>query len=435
LDQSEEKIQKIQKMYKEVSSDEVLKKEIEELKKERETLQSKLIALQKGRRAARKQLDKKDDAKLKQKTVESLLGWMRTKQTKKYGLIPSFSGDDSLKDISYSYDQALSVVAFSLCGDKERAKRILDFYKYHAKKNESDVFFNAYYTSGTPSEYVVHVGPNIWLGMAALQYFLLTEDASYLQMTKRISLWLKKNMDEEGGLKGGPGVDWYSTEHNLDAYAFFDMLYYVTKDKEYFRLKEKTLGWITKHGYDSEQKRFKRGKGDSTIATDTFSWGIAAIGPEILKEKEMNPYSIMDYAEKNSRVTVSYRNRHDQVIEVTGFDFAKARNVGRGGVVSTEWTAQMIVAYTIMADYCWRNKDFKKSEIYADLYDFYLNELQKMFIASTNKTGISHLCLPYASQPQADTGHGWRTPGGKKTESLSGTCYYLFALRNFKPIS
>ena len=434
LADSEEKIEKLSRMYEEVSADEDLKKEIQNLKKEQEDLKIRLTAIQKGKKEAKKQIRKIRDIQVDTKTVESLLGWMRTKQTNKFGLVPSFSGGTE-HSVAYTYDQALAVIAFSLCGDDDRAKRILDFYRKFAQKNEKDIFYNAYFPSGPPSEYLVHVGPNTWIGIAAVQYFLITGDPEYLPMARGIAKWLKTFMDEEGGLKGGPGITWYSTEHNLDVYAFFDMLYYVTQIDEYLSLKEKSFGWIVEHAYDSEQKRFKRGKGDSTIATDTFSWGIAAIGPEVLVKHAMDPFSIIEYAEKNCLTTVSYRNRHDQVIEVTGFDFAKSRHIGRGGVISTEWTSQMIMAYNIMARFTQQSGNVKQAGRFWDKYQFYLNELQKMLIVSTSKTGVSHLCLPYASQPKADTGHGWRTPGGQKTESLSGTCYYLFSQKAFNPIS
>ncbi|MCK5706095.1 MAG: PilZ domain-containing protein [Candidatus Aureabacteria bacterium] len=435
LKEAEQKINKFGKMYDEVSKDDSLKKEVEQLKSERKSVKDRLTAIEKGRLAATKQLKKVTDFELDQKTAISLLSWMKMKQTRKFGLIPSFSGNKDVEAVSYTYDQALAVTAFGLFGNDARAKKILDFYKNFAGKDELGAYYNGYYTSGDPAEFVVHVGPNVWLGISAVQYFFLTGDPAYLQMARKIATWLQKSMDSDGGLKGGPEVSWYSTEHNLDAYAFFNMLYAATKNNEYMKSRDRVFGWIVEHAYDSKSKRFKRGKGDSTIATDTFSWGIAAIGPAALIKHSMDPFSIISYAEENCKETVSFRNRNGQIINVTGFDFAKARNLGRGGVISTEWTAQMIAAYKIMADFTRSTGNAKQSIKYIEKYRYYLNELQKMFIVASSKTGVTHLCLPYASQPDADTGHGWRTPGGKKTESLSGTAYYLFAMKGFNPIS
>jgi hypothetical protein len=43
-------------------------------------------------------------------------------------------------------------------------------------------------------------------------------------------------------------------------------------------------------------------------------------------------------------------------------------------------------------------------------------------------------CLPYATQDFVDTGHGWTTPKGNSTGSLSGTTYALFACYNYNPL-
>jgi hypothetical protein len=435
LKESEEQIAKLDKLYKEVSADESIKAEIQKLTSEKEEIKDKLSLMEKGRAEARKQAEKIVDKQLSPLTIRSLLDWMKIKQTRNFGLIPSFSGDESLKAVSYTYDQALAAMAFSVSGEPERARKILDYYKNFAQQDENNVYYNGYYTAGQPSEYVVHVGPNTWIGIAAVQYFLMAGDSSFLQVAKNIAAWLEKFMDADGGLKGGPGVSWYSTEHNLDAYAFFDMLHFATKDEKYSVLKNRSLKWIKEHAYDAKQKRFKRGKGDSTIATDTFSWGIAAVGPETLIKENMDPFSIIDFAEENCKVTVQFKNRQGQIVEVTGFDFAKARNVGRGGVVSTEWTSQMTVAYSILSRFTQNNGNGQQSGKLREKYNFYLNELQKMLIVSSTKTGATHLCLPYASQADADTGHGWRTPSGEKTESVAGTCYYLFAIKEFNPIS
>jgi len=402
-------------------------------------LVSKIESIRKGRIRVRKATIKKDKKKktlLVKKTINSILGWMKSRQFKYNGLIPSFTGDKELQNIAYSYDEALAVISFCLCKEYQRAKKILDFYYLFAPKDSREkVYYNAYFLSGKPSEYVIHTGPNTWIGIASLQYYLFTGDTRYMQLARRIANWLRKSMDAEGGLKGGPNVSWYSTEHNLDAFAFFDLFYKITGNIDYKQSRDKIFSWLMNHSMDKKLKRFKRGKGDSTIATDTFSWGIAAIGPEKLNESGMDPDAIIKFAEKNCRVKTLFRNTNGQIIEVIGFDFAKARNLPRGGVISTEWTAQMIVAYALLKKYYWEKGDFDKSEKYEEQYDFYINELQKMLIVSTDKRGFSYLCLPYASQPNADTGHGWRTPSGQKTESLSASCYYIFALKKFNPIS
>ena len=176
-----------------------------------------------------------------------------------------------------------------------------------------------------------------------------------------------------------------------------------------------------------------RGKGDATIATDTFSWAVAAIGPEVLRKIEFDPEEIMSFAEDHCKVTVSYKQPGGKVAKATGFDFSKGQNIGRGGIISTEWTAQMIVSFGILARYFDALGEAEKSALYQDKAHFYLNELQKLLITSPSRTGQGKGCLPYASVDNADTGHGWRTPKGARTGSVAGTAYGIFAWTGFNP--
>ena len=367
--------------------------------------------------------------------LKQMYGWLKSHQNLRTGLVASFEGDPSLEDWGFTYDQSLVCQTFLLFGDVKNAEAILSFYDKRADQ-ENGAFFNTYNTvDGRPVEHVIHAGPNIWLGIAALQYEHRMKDGRFLPLAKRIGEWTIRMQDPEGGIKGGPAFTWYSTEHNLDAYAFFRMLYQVTKDEKYKKASDKVLNWIIKYAYSVKERRINRGKGDATIATDTFSWSIAALGPATLKGIEFDPEAIMDFAEKHCEVTVSYKQPSGKIAKARGFDFAKAENIGRGGVISTEWTAQVIVTYQILADYFESKGDKDKAALYREKTNFYLNELQKLIITSPSRTGQGRGCLPYASVDSVDTGHGWRTPKGKRTGSVSGTAYGVFAWAGYNPFS
>ena len=79
-----------------------------------------------------------------------------------------------------------------------------------------------------------------------------------------------------------------------------------------------------------------------------------------------------------------------------------------------------------------RNPD--KSKGYLEKAFFYFNELQKMLITSPSRAGREDPCLPYASSPFVDTGHGWRTPKGDRTGSLASTAYFLLAYYGYNPL-
>jgi len=177
----------------------------------------------------------------------------------------------------------------------------------------------------------------------------------------------------------------------------------------------------------------RRGKGDSTIATDTYAWSIAAIGPAKLKEIGMHPGDIMDFAEEYCGVEVDFRRPDSNVVRVKGFDFAAQRHLARGGVVSTEWTAQMILSFKLLADFYYDSQP-EKAWLYREKADDYLWQLSRMVISSPSPTGQGRGCLPYASSDSVDTGHGWFTPKGSSTGSVAGTAYTLFAYYGWNPL-
>jgi hypothetical protein len=365
--------------------------------------------------------------------LRQMYDWIKSHQNLNTGLIASFEGDMALEDWAFTYDQSLACQTFLLFGDADHADAILSFYAHRAVK-KNGAYSNAYdATDGHSMESTIHVGPNIWIGIAALQYGHRLKSDAYLPMAKDIADWVLELQDSEGGIKGGPSVTWYSTEHNLDAYAFFSMLFQETGEERYKIAQEKVLSWIKKYAYTMKEKRFNRGKGDATIATDTFSWAIASIGPEKLSEIEFDPEAIIEFAEKNCGVAVHYTQLNGSPATAKGFDFAKAQNIGRGGVISTEWTAQMVMAYRVLAHYFETRQEPSKAENYAKKAEFYLNELQKLLITSPSRTGQGRGCLPYASIDNVDTGHGWRSPKGQRTGSVSGTAYGIFAWVGYNP--
>jgi hypothetical protein len=359
--------------------------------------------------------------------------WLKSHRSLKTGLVASFEGDPGLEDWAFTYDQSLACQTFLVFGDMKPAAAILDFYNTRAV-TAGGAFFNAYDTlDGSAKENIVRTGPNVWIGIAALQYEKRTHDGRFLPLAKRIGEWTLGQQDSEGGVKGGGGVGWYSTEHNLDAYAFFSMLYEMTGEAHYDEARVKTLAWIKKYAYTTKERRMQRGKGDATIATDTFSWAVAAIGPAKLAEAGLDAEEIMAFAEKNCEVTVDYVLPNGKPDKVRGFDFAKAGNVGRGGVISTEWTAQVIVTYRVLASYFRATGQPDKAAAYEAKAAVYKNELQKLVITSPSRTGQGRGCLPYASTDNVDTGHGWRTPKGKRTGSVAGTAYGIFAWVGYNP--
>lgn len=387
---------------------------------------------------------------MRQTVLERMHQWLKNHQNPLTGLVLSFEGDVGvIKDWAFIYDQALAVNTFLLFDDERDARRVLNFFKQKLssssekeKREGFQGFPNAYYyDSGNIAEYTVHCGPNIWVGIGILQYTHKTKDDYYLPVARVIADWLiaVQDKDPEGGLKGGPEFSWFSTEHNLDAYAFFGMMHDVTKEEKYKTAQKKVLSWLKTyamipHGKDYQSPPINRGRGDATIATDTFAWSLAAVGPEKLKQLGMDPEEIMNFAEDHCAVRVNFTRPSGVQIEVAGFDFAKYANMPRGGMISPEWTAQMIVSYQILSRYFSQKERVIQAGYYAEKARAYSGELNKLVIASPSPKGQGEGCLPYATLESADTGHGWSTPSGTGTCSVAGTAYMIMAIKQFNPL-
>lgn len=418
---------------------EELNSAIDKLAQEKASLQEQLIALQRKEISVTEEFLRLDEKKthLEKENLDKMYQWLKVHQNPRTGLVMSFEGDSDVANWAFIYDQALIVQAYTHFGDFERARKILDFFLKKAKRIDGK-FVNAYYANdGNPAEYIVHSGPNIWLGIAAIQYLNETQDRIYLGLAEEIAQAIIRlqNEDPEGGIRGGPDVRWYSTEHNLDAYAFFNMLYKITAEPQYRQARDKALNWLVQHTYGKVDLPVKRGKGDSTIATDTYAWSIAAIGPQKLEELGLDPDKIMEFAENTSGVEVFYTRPEGQTVKLRGFDFAPQQHVSRGGVVSSEWTAQMVMAFKIMADFYHKKAMAAKAQTYELKADEYLAELGKMIISSPSPSGQGESCLPYATEDFVETGHGWMTPKGKSTGSVAGTAYTLFAYYKYNPLA
>ncbi len=377
-------------------------------------------------------LDRKNEefSRVSTKIVEGMYNWIKNRQDLHTGLVLSYEGDESLNKVAFSYDEALAAIVFMIYKDFLRARKILDFYLEKIRLHKP--IYNAYYTDGGVYEYVVHSGVNAWIGLASLYYMKVSRDMRYMELASYVADFLLEMMDREGGIRGGPRKKWYSTEHNLDSFAFFNLFYQLTEKKEYLRASRRIEEWLDKYAYTGFSLPVNRGKGDATIATDTYAWSITALGPQELFRLGMDADEIIDFALKNCAVKTIFKSK-DKEINVEGFDFARARNIGRGGVISCEWTAQMILAFEIMADY-YKDKNPIKFKYYLKKALFYAKELEKMIIISPSPIGKANPTLPYASSSYVDTGHGWRTPKGDRVGSLSATAYFLIAYYGVNPL-
>ena len=392
----------------------------------------KYILNQKKLRSQLKEIKRKRTM-LEDKTLDLMHQWLIASQSSKTGLVLSYDNDKEFIDVGFTYDQALSAFNFINFRQYKNAKRIFDFYKFNALKVKGG-YANAYdVITGNVSEYIVHSGPSIYLALAMLRYEELTNDSSYYGVVEEIGQWLisLQNKKSDGSLPGGPDEQWAGTEQNIAAYKFFCKLFNKTKDKQYDIAAKKILNWLQKYAYNRKLKRFNRGTDDSMIATDAMSLSIMGVGPRRLEEMGVDIDLLVKSVEENCKTKVRFENLLGKKVEVNGFDFCAPSSVGRGGVISVEWTSQMVIAFQILSKFYKEEQMSEKADDYKQKADYYQGELEKLLILRSNFTmRKAHAGLPYASSGGVDTGHGWYTPSSNSI-SAAGTNFAIFAKEEY----
>ncbi|MCF8059604.1 MAG: hypothetical protein K9K67_09925 [Bacteriovoracaceae bacterium] len=213
------------------------------------------------------------------------------------------------------YDNALALIAFTMLGQKEGAKKIIDAVMKAAPTGK--LYFNYNTHNAWPNELdqdgaIIRNGASTWFGYALAFYlkirkkedpsFLETKDGALyknylLKIAEKILLYKikDKSLATFGLITGGHGkykfeikdgkveevfydekIKWVSVEHCIDLYFLLselDKLGIKDFDKDLIRLKERIVSVF----WNNETKQFNRGFSggapDLVEALDAASWG------------------------------------------------------------------------------------------------------------------------------------------------------------------
>jgi len=123
---------------------------------------------------------------------------------------------------SWTYDTALTAMAFSVAGIPSEAEQLLDQLAALQHTDGSiEIAFNV--ADGTASP-IFRSGVIATVGIAGSLYDQDFNTSRYLAMEERAASYLLSLQGTAGLIRGGPDVTWYSTQHNLLAYAFLRLL-------------------------------------------------------------------------------------------------------------------------------------------------------------------------------------------------------------------
>lgn len=374
---------------------------------------------------------------------------------------------------AFTYEGALAIIAYLLLDRPEDARQMLATYRkeFYRQKGDSVGLFTSY--KGDKQELSlgldgdrIHLGPVMWVSIAAMQYASFTGDDSAIGYVLDTVRWARqlthygfKDKEKGAACMGyGWGPDWsrvYSTENNVDYYAVLYMLKQAYKNggekmravfaSKHIGLRELDvemagiLRWLKDVVYEPGSGMFCRGyneKGLDTIkALDTVSWPIAGLGPELLTQMRIDPFRLVKFAEDYLKVSVTVEGE-----KFEGFDFTELGSRGTGiKMIWLEGTGQQIVAYRVMADYAARTGRDGLSKEYRRKAEYYTGQLEKL----AQKVKLQHKALPYTSYRPGEKElvmtfvDEWEIPrgaGGRWIDSAASTLWYYFAAEGFNPL-
>jgi hypothetical protein len=130
-----------------------------------------------------------------------------------------------VRDRTWTYDAAVTAAARSADGDLDGGGAILDTLGVLLERD--GVLAQSYDRTTEEADGSPRSGVMAWAGLAALEWRRATCSGRHDALLDRVARWLLDQQRTAAGLPGrglvggGPGVSWFSAEHNLEARAFF----------------------------------------------------------------------------------------------------------------------------------------------------------------------------------------------------------------------
>ncbi len=354
-----------------------------------------------------------------------------------YETITTDNPDSYLKNVSFIYDDALALLAFLARGESEdinRARILADAFVYVQQNDRyyQDGRLRNAYMSGDLADRITgfsrlpgrwdpvleqwledesfvstHTGNLAWVMIALLSYYQQEGGSQYLNSAIDLGDWIITHTKDPNGIGGFTGgyqgwepapykIPWKATEHSIDIYAAFMLLYEITGDVKW---KDNAL-----HAKSFVESMWN--------PVDSHFWtGTTADGQTISQGNvplDIQAWAIMSLGLKYVPIVWAEQNCYVESDGFKGFDF----NFDKDGVWF-EGTAQMIVAYQIL-------EDMQKSNMY-------ITELRKAQTDAANANGKG---IVAASHDGVTTGFDWEY---FSRNHIGATAWYLYAENEYNP--
>ena len=258
------------------------------------------------------------------------------------GLVDSFVEDGV--DFSYTYDNAMTALAFISNENLVLAEHILDAFLLIIQPLPGGGFLHRYNSqTGGDAGGAEALGHNTYLLQAMNLYYLKQNDPAkktkYDSVAQQLADYILSFQDDgDGGLVGRPGATWKSTENNLGAYSAIYNYGYLHSDNNYLDQASAIQTFLINECWDDREARFKTGKNDAMVVTDA-----QALGTLVLYELDIK-YANGSYWVEDETKTLTTR-RYSGRKTVTGFDLNTDRDT-----CWTEGTLQQALAFYVVGD-------------------------------------------------------------------------------------
>ena len=255
--------------------------------------------------------------------ANTIVAWEESQQNAATGLVASYDRVEGTinENQAATYDQALAVKSFIQTGKITAARKTMDFFVGAWDAKGFAIYYDVM-TGQIGNVATIHVGPNAWLAMAAIDLYEVTLDGRYLNLAADIARWIAAGVPHEnGGVAMGPvndGVAWpeiFSTEHNIDYAALLKQLSAHTSRLTNIGFNPDTElagaeRWIAAR-YNPATGILDRGVAfgieDKTKALDTTTFLIMAYGPEgVRKTFGIDPRTLVAKTEEDFKVVVFF---------------------------------------------------------------------------------------------------------------------------------
>jgi len=337
-----------------------------------------------------------DEGKLKLEMMADSMGKALLLMHTDIGLLETHYNSNTLS----LYDNALVALVFSINGNLDDARRIFDYFNgrlFTEFLSGPGGFFQFRDSNGQPYGNR-WLGDNAWLLIALNNYQSITGDNRYQTLQYSIDQWIRGQQDLDGGLWGGVDINGNVidkvTEGMIDAFNAV---------KGYDNFHKTLLTHLATTRWNEEEMAPISWPGNPyEYALDNFSWGYCAF--------ENMPASLLLQAKELFYTTQWCEIAGDSV---SGYCFDVDKDV-----VWLEGSAQMAVAL---------NKAGMTGEAQKLLID--------LLKAKSSVPDLpSWIGLPYASNMATGYGSGLLWQEASNEPSVSSTCWFVMACKNFDPM-